>query len=516
MKLPAMQFFRRMLREERAQTAVVVAMSLVAFTAVAGLSVEAGHGYYAYQQLVASTNAAALAGAAGMPNTTTATSYVTAYSSAPGGKNASPLLTNVKVTPNFLCLGTVASSLKVACMTSSGGSGGYNALAVTQTADVPLWFGHLLGRSKLTMSATATAAMKGGTNTPWNIAIILDTTKSMANTDNGKQCTGTQISCALKGVQALLGNLSPCGLGQTCNSSAAYVDSVSLYVFPPVSTNDVTFDYCTSNKVGSTSYTYKSGSSPTHGYYVVPTLSTGYTYQVIPFSNDYRTSDTASSLNTGSNIVKAVGYTGTSCSGIQAPGGAGTYYAEVIYTAQAGLIAQQKANPGSQNAMIILSDGNATACATSAYTSGGACSSSSDLQPSSTNSLNGLTTNNKTSYAYPSALGECGQAVLAAQAAANAGTRVFTIGYGAETSGCASDATYSATVTTGGGSWAPGGSPCQALAAMASAAANFYSDNASGCKATIPTNAAITQLTAMFNQISASLTTARLIPNGTT
>ena len=61
------------------------------------------------------------------------------------------------------------------------------------------------------------------------------------------------------------------------------------------------------------------------------------------------------------------------------------------------------------------------------------------------------------SYTYPSALGECGQAVLAAQAAAKAGTTVYTIGYGAETSGgCPSDATYSATVSTNGGGWGAG------------------------------------------------------------
>ena len=89
--------------------------------------------------------------------------------------------------------------------------------------------------------------------------------------------------------------------------------------------------------------------------------------------------------------------------------------------------------------------------------------------------LNGTGTNTSNpsgyqSYAYPSALGECGQAVLAAQAAANAGTTVYTIGYGAETSGgCLTDETYSATVTTDGGSWGPGDQPCQAMAAMASA-----------------------------------------------
>ena len=76
---------------------------------------------------------------------------------------------------------------------------------------------------------------------------------------------------------------------------------------------------------------------------------------------------------------------------------------------------------------------------------------------------------------YPSALGECGQAVVAAQAAASAGTKVYTIGYGAETSGgCATDAKYSASVTNGDGvTWATGDQPCQALGAMASSRIEF-------------------------------------------
>jgi len=51
---------------------------------------------------------------------------------------------------------------------------------------------------------------------------------------------------------------------------------------------------------------------------------------------------------------------------------------------------------------------------------------------------------------------------------------------------------------------------------MASQPVNFYSDNASGCTATVPSNAAITQLTSIFHQITANMTNSRLIPNSTT
>jgi hypothetical protein len=119
-------------------------------------------------------------------------------------------------------------------------------------------------------------------------------------------------------------------------------------------------------------------------------------------------------------------------------------------------------------------------------------------------------------------LGECGQAVVAAQAAATAGTKVFTIGYGSETSGgCASDKNYSASVTTGSGvTWGPGDQPCLALEAMASAAANFYSDDETGsglgCQAAVPSNQNITKLTAIFRAIANNMSQPRLLPNGTT
>ena len=105
--------------------------------ALAAASVETGHVYYAYQRLVASTNSAVLAGAEAMPNTTQAKTNVTTYSAQSNGMNATPMLTNVTATPAFLCLSTVSNSLNVPCQTASGGSGGYNAMAVTQTATIP-------------------------------------------------------------------------------------------------------------------------------------------------------------------------------------------------------------------------------------------------------------------------------------------------------------------------------------------------------------------------------------------
>ena len=188
--------------------------------------------------------------------------------------------------------------------------------------------------------------------------------------------------------------------------------------------------------------------------------SLGPTYQVVGFSDDYRASSSASSLNHLSNLVIAAGGV-TGCGGLQPSnydGNYGTYYAGAIYAAQAALLAEQANNPGSTNVMVILGDGNSTAPRSS--------SSPNPLSPGMPSSATESTTTYKSttqltnaayslpatygvatnSGTYPSWVGECGQAIDAAHYAANIpqnGTKVFTIAYGASTrssgSACASD-----------------------------------------------------------------------------
>ena len=518
-------FMRRFLRDELGQSVAVLMVSVSTVMGLAGMSIETGHIYYAYRVLQASTNSAALAGAYQMPNTTSAGTAVAEYSAQTGDLNATSLLTNVVATPTYLCLSTVTSTFNVPCQTSNGATGGYNAIEVTQTATVPLWFGGLVGYKSVNVSAAATAAIRGGANTPWNIAIIMDTTASMGDEDSGLQCNNTQINCALQGFQVLLNDLYPCQMGQTCTADTGVtpVDSVSLFAFPAMTSGTVSHDYvCKTSDPSIVAYTFPN-TSPAYSSGAPASnlqLPSGDTYQILPFENNYKSTDTATSLDQGAPMAIAAGDSGVSgCSGLQAPGGEGTYYAQAIYAAQAALATQQSNNPGSKNAMIILSDGDATACASNANTSAGACSSKSQIAATE-GTLNGTGTkttnpNGYESYTYPSALGECGQAVLAAQYAATQETTVYTIGYGAETSGgCLSDKTYSATVTTNGGSWAPGDQPCAALAAMASAQVNFYSDDGDGCQATEPSNQSITKLTAIFRAITNNMTAPRLIPNG--
>ncbi len=551
----------RLLRDERGQTLPFTAVILVSLMGLSGMAVDAGHGYYAYERLKVATNAATLAGAAGMPDTTTATSNVNTYSSATAtDKNfLGTIMSNVNTTITFSCSNTVATKLNVACETEGSGSGGgYNALTVKQTATVSTWFGSLFGIPQFNIQAASMAAMAGGADTPFNLAVILDTTESMNSTSTEASCSSTQIVCAVDGLQTMLVNLDPCSLDDSsCSGSAHYVDDVALFTFPPPTPATVSDDYtCPTHNPSIVPYTFPNVTPGANQNLIMP--STYGTYEIIPFSNDYKTNDTATTLDISSDLAKAVGYSGTGCTGLAAPGGDGTYYAQAIYAAQAALVTQQAANPGSTNVMIILSDGDANACATDANTAAGGCSTKSQLVATNCSAPGASGCNNTTntplngtgtsstfpnatidgsavgyqSYTYPSELGQCGQAVQAASAATTAGTLVFTIAFESETSGgCATDQTFTASVpsvttltawphlTGTSEAWPSGGSyptqPCTAIGAMASNSKTFYSDDASGCAAT-GQNADYTSLAQIFQAIFTTLTSPRLIPLGTT
>ena len=263
-------------------------------------------------------------------------------------------------------------------------------------------------------------------------------------------CGATQMSCALQGLQVLLKALSPCAASQaTCTVSNGVatnpVDQVALFTFPNVTAATVGIDTnCTNpmpSKYGSQSYSYSS----TFGYYSMqpqtaypylpqataftfPTAgASSYTpststYQVTKFLSDYKTSDTATSLNPSSDLVQAAGGA-SGCGGMSPPnyaGNYGTYYAAAIYAAQAALTAQAKAYPGSQNVIIILSDGDANA-------------------PQTLNGYQIMPSPATSSGNYPPYESECIQGYFAANAATTAGTRVYTVAYGSLTSGCSTD-----------------------------------------------------------------------------
>jgi len=540
----------RLIQQDAGQALVFTAVILTAFTGVTGLAVDAGKGYYAYELLKDSTNAAALAGAGALPDTTAATTYAKDYGSmaAQGSTSAAlnnnSVMSNVVTTPSFGCWSAVTTNLNTACQPPPGGAGaGNNAIQVTQTAKVSTWIGPLFGMPTFNIQAVSSAAMRGGAYIPYNIAVVVDTTKSMLDADDGNNSgCSTQIQCALNGFQDLLEDLYPCQSSGTCTTSDNQVDNVALFVFPVITTaTQADDDTCTSNDPVTQPYTFTTNTAPTVNSSAsnMALLPSTMNYEVVNFENGYKTTDVGTTLVSSDPLAIASGVGGTNCGILKVKSGQpfltadqGTYYAQAIYQAQALLYNESNGTNGNgfKNALILLSDGNATACSTTLATTSGtsttnSCGSTTSEIASQSGTLNGTgtATSNPTgyhSYAYPSALGECGQAVVAAQAASAAGTTVYTIGYGALNTGssanCGTDQTYSATVSSStyvANSWAPKDSPCQALGAMATNANTFYSDDADSCAAVSPSLTNVKSLAAIFHSIANNFSTARLIPN---
>jgi hypothetical protein len=488
-------FVRQAFEDQRGQVLPIVAVSMLALLGMGGVAIDAGHLYVSFNELQSATNAAALAGAQSLP-ASTATATATTYSAATGDLNAHANLPNVTMVsgyPKAECLAALTSE-SMPCVAPANA----NALVVKQQVAVKTYFAGLFGVPSITLTATAGAAMRDGATPPYNVAIIVDTTASMKDTDSSSSCNASRISCSLSGVRTLLAELVPCASNEsTCGTAtngavANSVDRVSLFTFPNMVTTTVGNDYsCPTSNPTIEPYTFPSATATSLTTMPFTTTGSGrnpqtttvqMTYQIVNYSSDYRTSDTTASLNASSDLVEAVGGK-SGCAGIGAPGGDGTYIAGAIYAAQASLVAEQVANQGSQNVIILLSDGDAT---------------SSQTQMATGTQSTTVATNSGT---YPSYKNDCQQAVTAAQAATAAGTRVYTVAYGAEASGCGNDS--------------PSITPCQTMQQMASNAATFFSDYTAtgGSSNCISASRPTTSLDQIFSEIGGDFSTSRLIPN---
>lgn len=494
-------FLGRLLGDERAQVLPLMSFFLISMMGMGALALDFGRAYVSFHQLQSATDAAALAGAEQLP-AATAITEAQSFSAGTGDNNHYNWMSSVTTNVSAKCLSTLTSA-GLPCIAPESA----NAIQVTSSFNVPTYFARLFGINSIPISWTSTASMNGSASTPWNIAIIVDTTQSMNDTDYDSQCSTTRISCALSNVQSFLlsNNVAPLSV------SGGALDEVALFTFPPVTEATVGYDYdCSSSTNPSipSDYQFPTSTDTTYAtdttspYSAPATLinpSTDSanlaTYEVLGFGNDYKTSDTATTLNTSSNLVRAIGAGksgSTNCPAMQAIGGLGTYYAGVIYAAQAALVAE-RASSGrslSQDAMIIISDGDASSSCTQMGASSSSCNS-----PASSGATSG--------GSYPSWTHECNQAVTAAQYAASKGTRVYTVAYGATSSGCTSGDSYT---------------PCGTMQNMASSSGYFFSDytatgSSGGCIAAAEST---TNLTTIFQYIAGTLTASRLIPNGTT
>ena len=450
--------YRWLLTDQDGIVAIVAAFLMVVLFGAAAISVDVANLIYVKSNLQASTNVAALAGGQNIPSGTAAATAIS-YGAQTGQKNFFSAQT-VTTTTALKCLTALknlnGTGLGIPCLTY-GSQAAANAISVTQTAVVPTFFAAVIGFKTVTVSATATASSKGGAAPPLNVMMILDTTASMNTTDPSCSIPGisnpSRLNCAEYGVQTLLGELSPS------------VDQVGLMVFPGL----------TNTSQISKETDCSSGTQPAIANY---TTASNAVYQIISSSTDYRTSASSTSLNSSSLLTKTVsipGVAGSSCAGVSAVGGVGTYYPSAITAAQAALTASHQA--GQQNVIIIVGDGDANA--------------------SATNVGNGNSNTSKN----PAALNQCHQAIAAAQAATAAGTWVYSVAYGASTSSSGSCNTDT-----------PAISACATMQELASVPSKFYSDQPSVC---VSTNS-ISALSSIFQNIGTSLLNAMLIPNGTT
>jgi hypothetical protein len=221
---------------------------------------------------------------------------------------------------------------------------------------------------------------------------------------------------------------------------------------------------------------------------------------------------------------------------MQNPGGERTYYAGVIYAAQASLIAEQSAVTGMtpQNAIIMLSDGQANAPNSKFPPSGSTASPSNAGYSVVTNSTSNTSTNlaGGTWGTYPDFNDECQQAIKAAQDAQAEGTTVYSVAFGSESNGCGipggggTDTTLWATATGGNPALSLATlTPCVTMQNIASPAVTtgplagtsfFYADQTSVPNCSASSLAHFSTLADIFNAIANSFTTPRLLPNSAT
>jgi Flp pilus assembly protein TadG len=523
-------FFLRLMKS---QDGAVIAWSLLLIPlmlGVAGLVIDVGYMYLCQRELQISTDAAAMAAAAQLPNPTAASASGLNFGAQPGKLNAYPNLNKpmaVTDTVTTVTPGCVSFTGSLDC----AGAITANAVQVKQTTTVPTFFIRALAvfglnsLKSVNLSAVSTAVMQGSTRPPYNVALVMDTTASMESSDGGSNCTGTKVQCAEQGAQILLSELNPCLPGANCGTATNgnvtnAVDEVSLFTFPAQTpgtqvTKDEMYNTNSSTSCSgrnanpgcpsvvkypdSTTYGQLTGSS---GSYSMPTLSTtnlntlvSY-YQVAPLSSNYRSSDSTSGLNPLSSassgatanspsIVNAVGgnsyFGGTGETGMMAVGGQSTFFAGALFAAQAYLAANSR--PNAQNVIILLSDGDAN---------GGTMNAQQ----------NQLSSNGT----YPSAVDQCQQAIDVASAAKAAGTTIYTVGYGVASGGCGTDAR--------------GMNACKALLQIASSGDFFVDTSSVKCSGatTVIMNGQTTgnTLDDIFTAITDNLTHPRLIPNNTT
>ncbi len=520
---------RCMVIGKRGTVALMVAISFTFLLGIASLSADYGYIMWVRSALQASTDAAALAGAKDIGYGGTPIATAIKYGAMTSSLNNLPGVTVVMTSgyPALQCF-----KVGPACSVNQSPPTAANGIQVQQKATVPLFFATIFGFPTIDITTSSVALAAGAAPPPLNVMFIVDATASMASSDS--ICGTTRIGCAVQGFETLLGELWPCAsnlasCGAVTNHNVANpVDQAALLQFPGVQAvpaggscrNLPTVGYAGVN--GNTNNTTVSPSTTLH-FANTPPFNNGSTdalvtdmtnpayiqsgtwlssvggttavmsktptagdtiksndaisvwppvYQIVPLSSDYRTSDTATTLNLNSDLV-------TCLESLGAPGGYGTFYADAIKIAQQNLVAN--ARDGARNVIILLGDGEANATVAHMVAQGAA----------------------------PTAPDQCRRAVVAAQTAAAAGTWVYIVSYGTSASGgCTTD-----TGNYANACWVMSqiaNVPGTTAGTYVNEPAHFYADDANGCQSSV--NPSITAIKAMFQNIVYSLTRPRMLP----
>ena len=499
----------RLRKNQSGQVFVLTALMLGVFLPIAAFVIDLGYAWACYQKLQASADAAAIAAASVLPNGPAALANATLYSATPGNLNAIPGITVTMPTPTYACSQELVTLFDMICPTASGNIVSANAIQVVEHASVPTFFAKIFGVKTISLAVTASARARGGAQSgPFNIVIVAQATGHTGGvadssckpvyTDNGATFTGTvyQADCIKSGIRILLSELWPCPPGPTCSSSNA-VDEVSLMMFPGLCQQGSTGSCVkTSTAAASQAAEYSTCGEGDSLAAVTPYVDQSYLastnplFMVTPLSNDFRTSATSLLNGSGSHLVQAVDWTdGVGCTGTAGHYGYTSFwetdYAPAITAAQAELAANSR--PNTQNVIILISNGDAPGQA--------GCDAGNN-------------------YCNGGGINQCQAGVNAAQAAAAAGTTVYSIAYGASGSGTCS-------LDTGGLQ------ACTAMQKMAISPSTypnpdpskFYSDGAgqvNPCSALgVNQSTSFTDLNNIFQNIGINLHTAALIENST-
>ena len=360
-----------MIQREEGQIIPLLAVGmLLLLLGVAGLVVDVGNISVAQRKVQAVADAAALAGAAVLPDTAQAVSTAEQYGAT--GTNAAALtgLSVAQPTPQPWCLNDVSY-----CYDNAVGGpptidpSQANGLVVHETATVKTTFMRLFGFSSVTVHATATACGLCG-SVPLNIALVVDRTGSMS--DN--------MTDLRTGVDTFLGALNPA------------LDWVSLLVLPPAPGGSA----CVPAADGA--YPYQGSSYPSDG---------DDAYVVVSQSHDYSVNG---SLNTSSKIVQQVG-----C--MKAQGG--TAYKQALEAAESELQSYPASRQDYPDVIVFETDGAANTAPDSWY----------DRSTAQQDGRNGPTFYKAATGHENDILEPCGSAVSYADSLKSSGVTVMTVGY---------------------------------------------------------------------------------------